>query len=59
MISDPAARALRETGTDDAVDAVVAATAVVHRAPVVTVDEGGIRSLLEAPDAFEHPVVVV
>ncbi|WP_051723411.1 PIN domain-containing protein [Streptomyces albus] len=58
-IADLAARALRETGTDDAVDAIVAATAVVHRAPVVTGDEGDIRSLLEALDAFKHPVLAV
>ena len=58
-VADLAGRALRETGTEDAVDAIVAATALVLEAPLVTSDPADMRRLLDALDSRKHPVFSV
>lgn len=55
-IADLAGRALHRTATSDAVDAIVAATAVVLSAPVITSDPKDLSTLLVALEASHLPV---
>ena len=57
-IAKAAGRALRLTGTADAVDAIVAATAAKLGAPVITSDPGDIAALLAALEAEKIPVIL-
>lgn len=58
-IADLAGRGLKLTGTSDAVDAIVAATAVTFHAPVATSDPKDISALVVALGGHRLPVVNV
>jgi hypothetical protein len=58
-IAGLAADALRRSGTDDAVDAIAAATAVAIGAPIVTSAPYDLMRLVEALDSPKHPTVNV